>query len=87
MEDHDFIEKLKEKVESTAGTAIDFEIDEQDQRRLSVDLSTPLPKVVFGSDVMTYPGLARMFSQYAILCLKENREVSEDEFLQFLRRN
>ena len=87
MEDQEFIERLKEKVEVNAGTAIDLEIDKQEERRLSVDFSGPLPRVVFGSGVLSYPGLARMFSQFAILSIKERRQVSEMEFLLFLRRN
>ena len=87
MDDHEFIEQLKAKVEKTAGTAIELEIDRGDKRRLSVDFSMPRPRVVFGADVLEYPGLARLFSQYAILCLRERREVSELEFTLFLRRN
>ena len=87
MEDQEFIDRLKEKVEDTAGTPIDFHINREEERRLSIDFSGTVPKVVFGSGVLTYPGLARMFSQFAILCLKEGRQVSELEFLTFLRRN
>ena len=87
MDDQEFIERLKDKVEVNTGTAIDLEIDEREERRLSIDFSGPLPKVVFGSGVLSYPGLARMFSQFAILSIKERRQVSEMEFLLFLRRN
>lgn len=87
MEDREFIERLKQKVESNAGTAIVLEIDREDPRRLSIDFSGDVPKVSLGYDVIEYPGLARMFSQYAILSIREHREISEIEFLMFLRRN
>ena len=87
MEDLEFIQRLKEKIESISGTAIDLEIDREEQRRCSIDLSMPVPRVVFGSDALSQAGLARMFSQYAILCLKERRQVGEAEFRLFLRRN
>lgn len=87
VEDAEFIRRLKEKIESAAGTPIDLEIDGGDKRRLSIDLSPPAPKVVFGADALENPGLARMYSQYVILCLKERRQVSQLEFLLFLRRN
>ena len=87
MDDDEFIDRMKEKIESTAETLIELVIDDQDKRRLEVDLSESRPKVIFGSDALLYSGLARMFSQYAILCLKERRLVEQQEFLLFMRRN
>ena len=87
MEDDEFIDRMREKIESTTETSIELVIDEQDKRRLEVDLSASKPKVIFGSDALLYSGLARMFSQYAILCLKEQRLVEQQEFLLFMRRN
>lgn len=87
MDDREFVERLKQKVESNTGTNIVLEIDREDPRRLSIDFSGPVPRVLLGRDVMEYPGLARMFSQYAILSIRERREISEIEFLMYLRRN
>ena len=87
MDDAEFIDQLKAKLESTTGTPIELEIDRGDPKRLSVDFSGLFPKVSLGSDVLEYPGLARMFSQFAILSIRERREVSEMEFTAFLRRN
>ena len=42
---------------------------------------------IIGADALNYPGLARMFLQYSILCLRERRKVGEEEFLRYLRRN
>ncbi len=87
MDDKEFIDQLKQKLESTTGTGVDLEIDRSDPKRLSVDFSGSLPRVSLGSDVLEYPGLARMFSQFAILSIRERREVTELEFTLFLRRN
>ncbi len=87
MEDAEFLHQMKKRIESAAGTAIDLEIDPEDKRRISIDLAGPVPRLVFGSDILLHAGLARMYSQYAILCLKERRQVGEQEFLLFLRRN
>lgn len=87
MEDEDFITELKAKIEASSGVAIEFEVDREDGQRFAIDLSDSPPKVVFGVDAIENAGLARMFSQYAILCLKEGREVGKEEFLLYLRRN
>ena len=87
MEDEEFLAQLKQKVEASAGSAIDLHIDQEDKRKLVVDFTGGTPRVVFGADVIEYPGLARMFSQYAILSIRERRQVSEMEFQMFLRRN
>ena len=87
MDDAEFIAKLKSKIETATGISITMEIDHKDKRRLAVDLATPEPRVIFGADAIEHAGLARMFSQYAILCLRERREVGQEDFLAYLRRN
>ena len=87
MEDQEFINQLKDKLEFTTGTPVELEIDRADPKRFSVDFSGGMPLVSLGSDVLEYPGLARMFSQFAIISIRERREVSELEFTLFLRRN
>ena len=46
-----------------------------------------MPRIVMGTDALKYPGLARMFMQYAILCLRQGQKIPTFEFLMFLRRN
>lgn len=87
MEDAEFLQKLKEKIEASSGIPIQLVIDHEDKRKLLVDLGASPVKVTLGADVLENAGLARMFSQYAILCLKERRVVQEQEFLLYLRRN
>ena len=45
------------------------------------------PLVVLGSGVFEHAGLARLYMEYAVLCLREGRLVDQEEFLIFLRRN
>ena len=87
MDDTEFVQRMKQRIESAADTTIELVIDEADKRRIEVDVTAPVPRVVFGSDTLVHAGLARMFSQFAILCLKQNRQVSEEEFIRYLRRN
>ncbi|MEE9285636.1 MAG: hypothetical protein V3V35_07925 [Dehalococcoidia bacterium] len=87
MEDAEFVQRMQERIEAAAGCSIVLEIDSDDAQRLFVDFSAPMPRVVFGSDALLHSGLARMFMQYAVLCLKERRQVDEEEFLRYLRRN
>ena len=49
---------------------VHVELGHDNPQGISVELSDP-PRVVLGADALTYPGLARTFIQYAILCLKE----------------
>ncbi|MSQ25861.1 MAG: hypothetical protein EXR49_06270 [Dehalococcoidia bacterium] len=87
MDDAEFVQRMKQRIESAAGMTIELVIDEADKRRIEVDVTAAVPRVVFGSDTLAHAGLARMFSQFAILCLKEQRQVSEEEFIRYLRRN
>lgn len=87
MDDAEFLRRLQERIERSTGTAIELALDYDNPGRVAVDLHGPLPKVIFGVHILKYPGLARMFMQYAILCLRERRPVKEQEFLLYLRRN
>ncbi|MBI4233971.1 MAG: hypothetical protein HY686_05965 [Chloroflexi bacterium] len=87
MEDLEFLRRIKERIQQGTGVSVELELSREERASVSVDFSTPVPRIVFGADALTYPGLARMFMQYAVLCLRERRKVSEEEFLRFLRRN
>ena len=87
MEDAEFLDRMRQKIEEAVRIPVEIVIDQGDKRRLEVDLAAPVAKVIFGADVLSHSGLARMFSQYAILSLKEKRHIDEDEFLRYLRRN
>ncbi|GBD10706.1 hypothetical protein HRbin23_00351 [bacterium HR23] len=87
MDDAEFLRRLQERIERSTGEAIELVVDYDHPGRVAVDLESPRPKVIVGSDALKYPGLARMFMQYAILALRQRRPVEEQEFLLYLRRN
>ncbi|MCS7207611.1 MAG: hypothetical protein NZ951_06760 [Dehalococcoidia bacterium] len=87
MDDAEFLRRLQERIERSTGRSIALEVDYDHPGRIAVELDKPIPRVVIGSHALKYPGLARMFMQYAILALRRGRPVEEQEFLLYLRRN
>ncbi|HLB29273.1 MAG TPA: hypothetical protein VJA25_13335 [Dehalococcoidia bacterium] len=87
MDDPKFLARVKEKIERLTGEAIDLVLDEEDQLRLRVDLTTWPRKVTLGAAVLEYPGLARMGIEYAVASIRAGREVEPLEFQAILRRN
>ena len=87
MDDEDFIKRIQQRIEESAGVEITLELDHVQPGEVDVFLNGPQPRVLIGADALHHPGLARMFIQYAILCIKEGRKVDQEEFTRFLRRN
>ena len=87
MDDDEFISQIKRRIQQSAGFTVELEVDHQNLRKVAVDFTDSIPRIVFGADALEYPGMARMFIQHAILCLRERRQVDEQELLLFLRRN
>ncbi|MSP79101.1 MAG: hypothetical protein EXR67_06070 [Dehalococcoidia bacterium] len=85
MEDTEFLQRMKDRIQESSGRAVEVELGEQGAFEL--DIQRPIPKVLLGRDVLDFPGRARMLMQYTILCLRERRHVEQEEFLQFLSRN
>lgn len=85
MDDAEFLRRMQERIQESTRSPVELALGEEGE--FSVDLDRPVPKVVMGRDALTYAGRARMLAQYAILCLRERRQVPEQEFLLFLRRN
>ena len=86
MDDSQFLAGIERRIEESVGAPVRVELDHDDRKGIAVEFSEP-PRIVMGADVLTYPGLARTFIQYAIVCLREGRTVSQDEFHLFLQRN
>lgn len=87
MDDTEFLQRLKERIESSTDVTVEVDLDTDDPCNVSVDFTSAVPRVIVGADALKYPGLARMLMQYAILCLKTGRVAPQEEFLAFLRRN
>ena len=87
MDDEEFIQRMQQRIQESTGVTVELEVDHEQPGEVDVFLNGPQPRVVMGADALKHAGLARMFIQYAILCVNENRKVDHDEFTRFLRRN
>ncbi len=87
MDDQEFLDKIKDKIEKLSGIAIRLDLDLQDQSALRVELEGTVPAVVVGSHVLKYSGFARMATEYAVACLKAGRDLETLEFQTLLARN
>ena len=77
MEDEEFISNIRKKIEYLAGREIELEVDQEAENPVVLDINAPVPKVVFGGQIMKYPGLARMAVEYVTACIKEERPLQK----------
>lgn len=87
MDDDAFIQRMRQRIEESTGVAVSLELDHDQPQEVEVFFTGDKPRVVMGADALEHAGLARMFIQYAILCIREGRKVEQEEFTRFLRRN
>ena len=87
MEDHDFVERIQEKIERLTGRKVELRIDEEDASKIGVELQGDLPVVILGNNVLEYSGFARMGIEYAVACIREERAIDPVEFHVLLARN
>ena len=87
MDDEEFIQRMQQRIQESTGVTVELEVDHEQPGEIDVYLNGPQPRVIMGADALKHAGLARMFIQYAILCVNENRKVDHEEFTRFLRRN
>lgn len=87
MDDQEFLDGIKDKIEKLTGVAISLDIDHQDQSALRVEREGTIPKVVMGSHVLEYSGFARLAVEYAVASLRAGRDLDTLEFQILLSRN
>ena len=87
MDDDVFIQRMRQRIQESTGVEVALELDHVQTGDVDVILTGPQPRVLMGADALQHAGLARMFIQYAILCITEGRKVQREEFERFLRRN
>ena len=87
MEDVEFVERIREKIERMSGRQVELRIDAEDPSQLGVELSGDMPLVILGDNVMEYSGFARMGIEYAVACIREERTIDPVEFHVLLARN
>ena len=87
MDDSEFIQRMQQRIEESTGVTVSLELDHDLPGEVDVILSGERPRIILGADALEHAGLARMFLQYAILCITEGRKVDQEEFTRWLRRN
>lgn len=87
MENDEFVQRLRDKIERLTERSIDLEIDHLEENQLQVELEPEVPRVVLGSNVYKYSGFARMCVEYSVASIREQRNINEREFQLLLSRN
>ena len=87
MEDQEFVERIREKIERMTGRQVELRIDEEDSSQIGIELHGETPLVILGNNVLEYSGFARMGIEYAVACIREDRAIDPLEFHVLLARN
>ncbi len=87
MEDQEFVERIREKIERMTGRRVELRIDDEDPSQIGVELHGDMPVVILGNNVLEYSGFARMGIEYAVACIREERAIDRMEFHLLLARN
>jgi|TARA_B100001146_G_C16104874_1_gene401015 hypothetical protein len=87
MEDSEFLDQIREKIERLTGRQVELQIDDEDPSQLGVEMDGNLPLVIMGNHVLEYSGFARMGIEYAVACIREERPIEPIEFHMLLARN
>ena len=87
MDDQEFLNRIRAKIERLAGREIGLHMDPLGQVPDKGEFTSSVPQVALGSDVLNYPGFARMAIEYVVAALREDRELGTLEFHMLLARN
>lgn len=87
MDEQEFLDRIKGKIQRLTGTEIQFHLDMVDKDQIKVELDRPIPEVTLGSNALRYSGFARMAIEYAVATIRERRELGTLEFHVLLARN
>jgi hypothetical protein len=87
MDDQEFLDRIKVKIERLTGVEIQLHIDQSDGNQIKLELERPTPEVTLGYNVLQYSGFARMAVEYAVASIREKRVLGDLEFHILLARN
>ena len=87
MDDQEFLDRIKAKLERLTDTEIHLELDTEDAEKLQVSLQSGTAFVTLGSNVLEYSGFARMAVEYVVASIRNGRELETLEFQMLLSRN
>lgn len=87
MDDQEFLERIKAKIESAAGAEIRLLVDNVDKNATNVELDGEVPEVILGSNALLYSGFARICIEYAVASIRRGKKLGMLEFHILLARN
>ena len=87
MDNDEFIQRIRQKIERLTKAQIDLHIDLEDLNHLQVELDPEVPRVTLGANIYKYSGFARMCVEYAVASIRERRDIQSLEFHMLLARN
>ncbi len=87
MENQEYLKRIKSKIEKLTATSIQLQLDEENKTQIRVQWGQERVEVVLGSNVLQYPGFARMAIEYAVASINQKREIGQLEFHILLARN
>ena len=87
MDDQIFLDGIKGKIERLTGAEIQLQLDSVQKNQIKVEFGGPVPEVSLGSNVLQYPGFARMAIEYAVASIRGRRPLGLLEFHILLARN
>lgn len=87
MDDYQFIEQLKAKIQRMVDREIDLVIDNDNDATLSVEHFASRPLVTVGANIFKYPGFGRIAVEYSVACIRQERQVPVLDFQVLLSRN
>ncbi|HCG91055.1 MAG TPA: hypothetical protein DEZ08_04375 [Dehalococcoidia bacterium] len=87
MEDQDFVNKLKEKIQRLTGEKIVLHVNTHNKNDISIEFNGSETIVNMGNNIYEYSGFARMCVEYAVASITEQRPIDVLEFHVLLARN
>ncbi len=87
MDDQEFLDRIKAKIERLTGTEIRLHLDVASENQIKLDLERPIPEVTLGSNILQHSGFARMAIEYAVASIRQKRELGLLEFQVLMARN
>ncbi len=87
MDDQEFLERIKAKIESGTGAEIRLSVDNVDKNATNVALDGKVPEVIVGSNALLYSGFARICIEYAVASIRRGKKLGMLEFHILLARN
>ncbi len=87
MDDQEFLDRIKAKLERLTDAEIHLDLDTEDAEKLQVNLQSGTAFVTLGSNVLEYSGFARMAVEYVVASIRNGRELETLEFQMLLSRN